>query len=71
MKQLIEKYSQNETNSNDIADKIIEISKLLKIKKLDKNKIMQYMKNNFQQQDYEKLNSQLIELQEIIEISSK
>lgn len=71
MKQLIEKYSQNETNSNDIADKIIEISKLLKIKKLDKNKIIQYMKNNFQQQDYEKLNSQLIELREIIEISSK
>ncbi len=71
MKQLIEKYSQNETNSNDIADKIIEISKLLKIKKLDKNKIMQYMKNNFQQQDYEKLNSQLIELREIIEVSSK
>lgn len=71
MKQLIEKYSQNETNSNDITDKIIEISKLLKIKKLDKNKIMQYMKNNFQQQDYEKLNSQLIELREIIEVSSK
>ncbi len=62
MKQLIEKYSQNETNSNDIADKIIEISKLLKIKKLDKKKNMKYMKNNLQQQDYEKLNSQLIEL---------